>query len=334
MKDLIVIIFLTVLLLFGLEFLTRIYISLNYGDANAGLEERSVNLSYRPFVMWGPDFDKQSEEFADQKDINDEEFIILVVGGSTAEQFSENTRGLGTLEEAFKKLFDSSERTLRIFNSAVGAFNIRQEVAALLITVDKIKPDLILVIDGANDIQHSMRSGVTPGTTFVDSTYEAFLKKPYLGPFFYAAQNSQFVNGLYRYFNRYEIINNNQTLEPNMMKTLDYYYEGRDFINNYAKGAGIEIVFMLQPHVAFSNSEDDREARQRYIYRSPAVKKVFTSVSESHKSLELCFVDSNHDLNDQNLSLEFIDDVHFKNRKGYSYMADLLYETYLSCYIK
>ena len=47
------------------------------------------------------------------------------------------------------------------------------------------RPDLIIVLDGANDIQHAMRDGVTPGTTFVDGTYAAILKRPYMGPLVY-----------------------------------------------------------------------------------------------------------------------------------------------------
>jgi hypothetical protein len=334
MKNFVISLSVFILLLVFLEISARGYISLNYGKANAGLVERSVNLDYRPFTMWGPNFDKQSKIFRENNLASSSDYVILIMGGSTGGEFSANERGQGTIEKAFKSLVVNDSSKVRIFNTSVGGFNIRQEISALMMSVEKIQPDLIIVLDGANDIQHAMRDGVTPGTTFVDGTYAAILKRPYMGPFFYVIQHSQFLNGLIRYVNRHRLVDNENSYDIAISESLAYYLGGRDFIDSYATGAEIDIVFMLQPHVAFSKSSDDIDAKKRFAYRSSAVEQAFREVALSPKSEQICFIDANKDLAQSNLSLGFIDDVHFKSIVGYTYIANLFFETYLSCYTK
>lgn len=332
MKNISIIILLTILIFLFLEGISRIYIYSTYGNFNAGIKERSVNLAYKPFIMWGPNFDKESEKFLNSRKISEKDFVILILGGSTAGEFTGNTRGKNSLQETFTQLLSDDNSKLHIFNAAVGGFNIRQQISAMMLTVEKINPDLILVVDGANDIQHSLRTGVMPGTTFVDNTYKFILNRPYLGPLALILQKSQFINGISRYLNRNAILNKTKDNELNLSRTIEYYLHSRNFINKYAKGAGIKIVFMLQPHVVFSQNPDDNKAKERFSYRSDIVKDAFTKISNSDYSENLCFVDSNKNIEALNLSLEFIDDVHFKNKKGYQYMSEMLLKTYLSCY--
>ena len=331
MRNFLTIIFITSLLLLSLEALSRLFIYISYGDSEAGVKERTVNLSYNPFIMWGPNFDEDSANFVINNGVDKEDFVILILGGSTAGEFSKNTIGEGTIENAFSKFLINNNQKLYIFNTAVGGFNIRQEISALMITVEKINPDLIIIIDGASDVQHALRPGVIPGTTFVDQTYKTVITKPYLGPMVYLIQRSQFINGLSRLINRFNLRKDNFD-EHNINKTIDLYLESRNFIHKYAKGSEIKTIFMLQPHVVFSSNISDINAKKRFKYRSSIVKESFNKISNSKYSQEICFVDANKKIIDENLSIDFIDDVHFKNNKGYYYMAELLADTYEKCY--
>ena len=330
MKNFFFIFISTLLLIIFLEVLARLYIGYAYDQSNAGIQERSVNLIYKPFVMWGPDFDKLADNFVKQKKIDEDDLVILILGGSTAEQFNDPSKGLGILDATFKNFF--VDRKIHIFNAASGGYNIRQEIVAMMLTVEKIKPDLILIIDGANDIQHSIRAGVVPGTTYLDTTYKLILNKPYLGPLIYAIQQSQLINALLRASSRSQIRNFDIENITKINQTLEYYFDSRKFINNYAKGAGIKTVFMLQPHVTFSSHPDDNEAKKRYEYRASVVRSAFEKISSSQASSNLCFIDSNQIIEDKNPFLEFSDDVHFKSTIGYKFIADNLLSKYLLCY--
>ena len=74
-------------LLISLEIIARIYISSTRGSSTAGLVERSLNLKYQPFVMYGPNWNEVYNDFNLELNKNNEDFVVLVIGGSTAQGF-------------------------------------------------------------------------------------------------------------------------------------------------------------------------------------------------------------------------------------------------------
>lgn len=160
-----------------LEILTRAAIYFYRGNSTAGMEGRSANLFYQPFLMFGENHDLNLENYKKDSDgIN-----ILILGGSTAEFFP---------EELVNKIFSNYfNRDINIYNSAYRGYNARQELIFLSLWGSKIKPDLIISLDGANDIVHSLRINRS-GSFFTNKTYEVILTKPYLGPLIYLLQNS------------------------------------------------------------------------------------------------------------------------------------------------
>src|SRR4030095_9378475 len=67
------------ILLVGLA--ARAIIGSARGSAPAGLQERTLNLEYEPFVMYGPGWDDRFAEFARAGNTP----VVLLVGGSTAQ---------------------------------------------------------------------------------------------------------------------------------------------------------------------------------------------------------------------------------------------------------
>lgn len=318
-KNILLISFITLALLVLLEICARVYIYFDYGTSIAGLQERTVNLNYQPFTMWGKNLDEQAKDFL--KERSQDEFRILLIGGSVAAGFDSKI-----IEKAFS---EKLKNKIVVFNAASGGFNIRQEAISLALVSEKIRPHLVLVLDGANDIQHALRSDIIVGTTYVDHTYRTILESPYLGPVVFVLQNSQLYNGLLRLSNRKTF--DMQKVAVKLGVAKDIYLETREFINKYAKGARIPIVFMLQPHVGFSNSHEDRLAKERFSYREAVVVSTFKDIAGLKRD-NLCFVDANQRVAAENLSLGFSDDVHFRDASGYEFIAKLFTEQYERCY--
>ncbi len=318
-KSIFVITAITLVLLIALESSARVYIGWQRGNASVGLSERTQNLNYEPFTMWGKNLDLESEKFI--KNLPTSTFKILLLGASTAEGFD-----VRLLRDAFTK---SINKKVVVFNAASGGFNARQEAISLVLIAEKIKPNLILVLDGANDVIHSTRPGVVVGTTYVDSTYRTILERPFLAPLIYLMQNSQLYNGLLSKFRR----NGFQSFysAKQTTKAISIYLETRDFINHYANGTQTPIVFVLQPFVGFSLSEGDSNAKSIYSYREPAIVKGFEMISKTINS-RICFIDSNVGLRKNRLKLSFSDDVHFKDLTGYRYLTGLFLAGYKKCY--
>src|SRR5262245_43943142 len=66
------------------EIAARALIWLTRGSATAGLQERTLNLEYEPFVMYGPGWDATFNAFHSDGSTP----VILLVGGSTAQGFA------------------------------------------------------------------------------------------------------------------------------------------------------------------------------------------------------------------------------------------------------
>ena len=171
-------------ILFVLEISARIFLKIKLGDQNAGLPMRNKNLEYKPFVMYGENWDQIFKNFTD--DLDEENFNVLLIGGSTAENFPEEI-----LEKSLKKKLNTK---VKVFNAGYGGYISSQELIILTRYTNKLKPDLVINLNGANDIIHSLKKNVEPGTFYLNNTYKLFLTKPYLAPLFKILQSSQLYN--------------------------------------------------------------------------------------------------------------------------------------------
>ena len=92
--------------------------------------------------MYGPNWNK----IIDNEIIENNEFRILILGGSTAQALP---------SKLIKKLINKINKKIYIFNLAFGGYVAQQELVALVTYINKKKFNLIINIDGANDIIHS-----------------------------------------------------------------------------------------------------------------------------------------------------------------------------------
>jgi len=117
-------------LLVAVEAVARLAIYATRGSATAGLEERTLNLEYEPFVMFGPGWDGQlAGPPADGLP------TVMLVGGSTAQGFAPEI-----LETALAQRF---ARRVRVINAAYGGYNVRQEVVVAALWGGRLKPTAV-----------------------------------------------------------------------------------------------------------------------------------------------------------------------------------------------
>ena len=102
-------------LVIAVEIAARVFLAITRGSATAGLQERTLNLDYEPFVMFGPGWDARFAAVP-----RDGVPVVLLVGGSTAEGFAP-----AILEDALRRRFGTP---VRVVNAAFGGYEARQEV--------------------------------------------------------------------------------------------------------------------------------------------------------------------------------------------------------------
>ncbi len=132
-------------------------------------------LSYKPFVMYGPDWD---QELSNKEDVVESNICrVLLVGGSVAQGFQTEV-----LEEEFNNRLP--EKKFQVLNAGVGGFEARQEVIVASLWGPRARPHVVLSLDGANDLIHRLRV-VKPGAFYLNDAYELFLTQPFFAPIYY-----------------------------------------------------------------------------------------------------------------------------------------------------
>ena len=295
-------------LLIFLEILARTYIFVTRGNSTAGLVERNLNLRYEPFVMYGPNWSQVYRNFS--KNLNkNEELTILLVGGSTAQGFPAKI-----LENKISKKLN---KKINVLNSGYGGYISTQELILITKYANIINPDLIINLNTANDILHSLRDNNKPGTFFLNNTYENILTKPFFAPIIYVLQHSQLFNGLLRLKKRSQKFHVSDYEEH-----IDILIQNINNIYLYCKGANIPYLNVMQPHVIFKNIKHENEVNfNAFDYRSKIVEELYNLAERKNLLNNENFLDSRLIFQDNSEHI-FSDDVHFIDDKGYHLLAE------------
>ena len=297
-------------LLITFEIIARIYIFAKRGISTAGLVERTLNLKYQPFTMYGPNWNEVYSNFYKELNSNTE-FVVLVIGGSTAQGFPNNI-----LEKEISKKI---KLKTQVFNSAYGGYISTQELIVATLHSSKINPDLIINLNTANDISHSLRKNNKSETFFLNNTYQNILSKPFIAPFIFILQNSQLFNGLIRLKER------NKSFDvDDYSEHLDVFVQNINNIYLYCKGADILYLNVMQPHVIFKSIQHENEKKfTSYNYRSSIIRELYNQVEKKNLLNKENFLDTRFIFQDNSEHI-FSDDVHFIDNKGYELLADAI----------
>jgi hypothetical protein len=295
------------MLLVAIELSARALSLMLRGSGTAGLQERTLNLQYEPFVMYGPGWDQHFESFRDGGTAP----VVLLVGGSTAQGFSPDVLAAAIGHRV--------GRTVRVMNAAFGGYEARQEVVVASVWGPTLAPAIIVSLDGQNDFEHRLRVD-RPGRFFLDAAYRTYLTHPALAPFAWLLSESQAYNGLVRWTARRTVGDWTRYADA-----IPVYLDAQHALNVLARGLGAVRLMVLQPSMAFKQPlAAEERAFTAYAYREPVMKTLYDQAARALDRLaardRVRFLDARPIYNGVAAPL-FADDVHFRGAEGYEILA-------------
>jgi hypothetical protein len=293
-------------LLAAVEIAARVFLSIGRGSATAGLQERTLNLDYEPFVMFGPGWDARFAAVP-----HDGLPAVLLVGGSTAEGLAPEV-----LEAALRRRF---HKPVRVVNAAFGGYEARQEVVVASMWGPSLRPVAIVSLDGQNDLEHRLRVPA-PGRFFLDGSYRTYLTHPMTAPLAWLLSQSQAYNGIVRFQARRHI--GDWTLYSD---AIPVYASALHAINVVARGLGSARLMVLQPFVSFKDPlAPEERAFTAFAYRDSAMRALYdhaaTALAGVAREDGVGFLDARPIYHGISAPL-FTDDVHFRDRTGYEILS-------------
>jgi hypothetical protein len=290
----------------AIELSARVLVLALRGSSTAGLRERTLNLDYEPFVMYGPGWDTRFAAVP-----RDGLPTVLLVGGSTAEGFATEI-----LEAALRRRF---ERPVRVVNGAFGGYEARQEVVVSSIWGPSLRPAAVVSLDGQNDFEHRLRVPV-PGRFFLDESYRIYLTRPFAAPFARLLSESQAYNGLVRLRARRAVGDWTAYADA-----IPVYSSALHSINVVAQGLGAKRLMVLQPFVSFKEPlAPEERAFTAYAYRDSVMRTLYehgaVALGELARVDRVGFLDARSIYQGISAPL-FTDDVHFRDAQGYEILA-------------
>ena len=215
---------------FALEGGLRLYLWLRTGNPNVAMNWK---ISYEPYLIHASN-DRLHKAWPPKGD----KYRILVLGGSTAERVP---------DEAVIRAFGKSGRAIDVVNLGNGGFILNQETVMLALYGVGLEPDLILSLDGANDviqIHQTDRAGVPYTNKYVSFAVD----HPVLNVFFGVFRGSQLVNMAFKLKERTE----GQAVVADVRRqeeTLAAVVRGRETIALIAAGLKVPYIAVLQPYL-------------------------------------------------------------------------------------
>ena len=287
-------------LLLGLEGLARLAIFIKIGDSTAGLNEKRAYLKYKPFTMFGPNWDELIPEIADRRYF-DGNCRVVLIGGSTAQGWTPVK-----IEEKLDSVLGS--KSSRVINLGVGGFNARQQAVVSALWLPMLRPHLVITLDGANDIIHRPRM-TKGGTFYLNDTYNLLLSSPYLSPVLEILLRSQLFNSVSAVQRRFRFQDKEKYAD-----LVEYYMNAQQSIDSIVRGIGAKRMYVLQPFHAFKKNKSPEESSfTHYDYRKQYVLKYYKAFAIQLASLSRStgnvFLDSSKVFQDAS-GHSFTDDVH------------------------
>ncbi len=100
---------------------------------------------------------------------------VFTLGGSLAQGYFATSKGLtwhARLEDLLNATVDpaAARRPVRVYSCGMGGFVSTQERLALALAIVPRKPDIVVILNGANDLILPLSHGVRPGDPYLKST--------------------------------------------------------------------------------------------------------------------------------------------------------------------
>lgn len=252
------------LIVIGLEGAARLYVWKVYGSQDHGMNWKFM---YEPYVLTRTD-DRLHQDVPPKSDA----FRVLIIGGSTA-----NLLPSKPLKEALEPVIG---REVEIVNYGQGAYILNQERITFLLHGIPADPDLLITLNGANDIVTASKT-LQPGEAYANDFIKLGVEKPVLNGLLGMIRNSQFINCVNKLRERRVEGQAHDNL-PLLEETVDHCEEALRSMAILARGLEIPHYMFLQPyiHLRQNLSEDERAMADAYAYRGDYTAKGFRALGE------------------------------------------------------
>ncbi len=291
----------SVVLVFGLlEGAARIYVAKVYGKSTFGMMWK---FSYEPFTLM-----RTNDKFYREIPPKGDNFRILLLGGSTADLMPD-----AMISATFSKALN---RKVDVVNLGQGGFVLNQELVAFALHGIKTKPDLVLTIDGANDLMNTAKTG-KPGLPYSNDFIAMAVEKPITNAVFGILRHSQFVNCLNKLRERQfeKKVHADQTL---INQTVDLVGEAHLSISSMAHGCNAPHVMVLQPYLHLRKTivPEEKNIIAPFLYRGEYTGKGMLRILERLESQRAQHVGESYLIDglkafDTTTGLVFKDEAHF-----------------------
>jgi len=263
--------FSVIILILGLlEITARIIISHRYGDADYGAHWK---FTYEPYIIT-----KVTDTFKQEFHPSTGKPRLLILGASSAESLLSET-----VEKTLKERLNIDSE---VVNLAQGGHIANQELVIQSLFALKHKPDIIITMDGANDILSVMKSH-TPGIPYTNVYVDLAMNKPFVNLFYSIIRNSQFFNSINKFRQR--------SVEINSMKdsslwesTLEKYLSTQKSMAFVSQGINAKHLLILQPYLENKNPLTEKEVklpnRKAHFYRLTFMLNMFSRLDDSIKN--------------------------------------------------
>jgi hypothetical protein len=287
---------------------TRLVIYAVFGSSTQGMHEV---FRYEPYLIHSDD-ERLHVAYPDKGD----RVRVVVIGGSTAEQMPSEF-----MEAAMTRAL---KRPVEVINLAQGGYITTQEVIVLGLYGLRLKPDLVVTIDGVNDIISMTKTGIV-GIPYHNGVVAAGVDHPFLNALLAIGRHSQFINLLNKLFERRREVQY-QSDEGLTEATVDAYMRNLDAMSAMCRGIGAPHVRVLQPYMPLreNRTEDEMTIARRFAYRFDYVKRVFEEMDVRLKEVPpgVAYASALHCL-DTVEGTRFVDEVHLVTQ-GYEELADCI----------
>ncbi|MCX6545096.1 MAG: SGNH/GDSL hydrolase family protein [Acidobacteria bacterium] len=250
------------------ESAARVAIWWQYGSANHANQEQ---LNYAPFLITAGD-----EATYAYRPRREGVPRVLWCGSSTAQQFTREE-----LEAAFERLFG---RKVEVLNLSQGGYNSSQELVQLSLYGMQLQPDLIVTLDGINDIIGVTKTG-KPGIPYLNIAIEQALTNPTTFWVTRLLATSQLVNTARKIAERRREVA--VGLDHALIdSTVALYRSNITKISLLARGIGARHVAVLQPYLYLRQGPPTAEqsVSKNWAYRKqfmPGAMKQLNGALES-----------------------------------------------------
>ena len=273
------------------------------------------------------------------KNIKDSNNCMLL-GGSVAWGFGSSSNQYIPSYLIEKHLRNEFKKEINVINFAQNAFNSNDEIRSFMSYVDEIKPKIVIILSGVNDMFHLKHDSnkITDqhkktldfflwGSKYGIIEKQSFLKK--ITKFLV-----RFGKKIYKPDNRfYEFYKYEKKNIP-----INLYSHKTDIINSYCALKGIKVVHVLQPLLIYKKNKSSYENNylthwnkdfQNYYYNVDNIdnhykdlKKNFFNDSSNNK--DCIFIDSTTFFDDNEETI-FFDLCHISDR-GYKILSKKIFE--------